>query len=464
MVAPRFNALNRLGRRVRLGLLGTVAVLLLGAAPVFAADAARKAELTDAASADLGKIRTMVGEKKFENAMGAIDALIAKSPKDSYDYAFANRTKVQVLYQLESTNAQPDFTKMIPVLEETLRMGYFDSDLKFAQEMTMFLVQLYFMQAGGTKDEAAQKAWMAKAETALGKWFKLAPQPPETPGERYAEAIQTNANILFQLGKTKEALAEIDRAMRYLIKPKDQMLVLKFVCQQMLGDLESAADTLELLVQINPKNKNYWSQLYAFYLADKKDERGAFLRAIVTQRRAIENGAMSSPKEYMSLFGLYYNLAEYGRAAESLTEWLDTGKVENTEENWELLSYCYQLLRREDSVVKVLEKGSSKFSTGNLSFSLASYYWYDGKYEKAIDAGLKAWEKGKLKNTARAAMFLAQAFNEVRPRDPDYVETRKWAEEAKKFPENQKEADRILRYIDELQGRNKPAEKPAKKS
>lgn len=432
-----------------------IAAAVLGAPSASAADA-KKLELSEEASVALGKLNQLRKENNLEGAMAVLDAFIAKAPKDSYDYAFSQKIKVQFLYQKQ------EMQKLIPPLEEMLRMGYFDTDVKFSLEMIMFLTQLYFVEAGGTKDEAAQKALMKKAVDWTAKWFKLAPPPPETPTDRYSEAIATNANALFQLGKTKEALAEVQRAMRYSVKPKDNLYVLQFVCQQSLGDIEAAAETLELLVVSSPKNKAYWTQLFAFYLSDKKDEKGAMLRAVVTQNRAIENGAMNGQKDYMILFGLYYNLGEYGRAAQNLQEWLRTGKVENVEENWEHLSYCYQLLRREDMVVKVLEEGSEKFPTGNLSFALANYYWYDGKYEKAIEAGLKAWKKGGLKFPGKASMFLAQAYNEVRNLDPDFNLTRKWVEEALKFPENQKEGKRMITFLDEVQGRNKVPDAPKK--
>lgn len=427
-----------------------VAVGSLVSTPAAYAADAKKAELSDAASAELGKLKELFAKNDLDGALTVIENLIKKSPPDSYDYAYANRSKLQVLHK------KGEVVGLIGPIEETLRMGYFDADVKFVSEMQMFLVQLYFMQASSTKDEAQQKDWMGKAAGMLGKWFKFAPPPPETDSARYSEAVAMNANIFYQLGKTKEALDEVKRAMRYTVKPKENLYVLMFVCQQTLGDLEAAADTLELLVQINPKSKAFWTQLFAFYLSDKKDERTAWTRAIITQNRAIENGAMNTPKDYMTLFGLYYNMGEFGRAAEYLQDWLRTGKVENTEENWELLSYCYQLLRREDSVVKVLEAGSDKFPSGNLSFALANYYWYDGKYEKAIEAGLKAWKKGSLKTPGKVTIFLAQAYNEVRTLDPKYELTKKWAEEAMKFPGNEKDAKRLLDFIADMNAANEP--------
>ena len=157
---------------------------------------------------------------------------------------------------------------------------------------------------------------------------------------------------------------------------------------------------------------------------------------------------MNGPADYMNVFGLYYRLEEYSRASQLLEGWIKAGKVEDSEENWELVSVCYANLRRDDAVRKVLDESRRRFKTGNLDFQLAQYLWYDGKYKEGLEVATTAWNKGGLKKAGRTALFLATANFEQR----QYDEAMKFFKIAKESGDVEKrDLDRVGRILAEAE-------------
>ncbi len=408
MPTPRLSRQRRLlktGGLLRLGVALVGCALLANSAR--AQGAAQQApELSNATSEELGKIREDLAAddpQKYPELLRKVEDMIVRLKLKDYDLAYINQLKVNLL--IKSGQA----LKAIAPLEQALAGNYFPKDAQLG--MTLALAQLYMQDAGTTNDEKHREKRLADARAKLDKWFASVEEPVLGASNMpaYIDAMSLYANCLYFLKEYKKSFEASQKLVRLSIEPNDQAWILLFAAQQEAGMNAEAAETFEMFIRKFPEKKDMWLQLTQAYLSSDQP-----LRAILTYQRAQSRGFQNSPADYMNVFGLYYRLEEYSRASQLLESWIKEGKVEDNEDNWELVSVCMQNLRREDAVRKILDDARKRFKTGNLDFQLAQYLWYDGKYKEGLEVASTAWKKGGLKKPGRAALFLATANFEQR--------------------------------------------------
>lgn len=442
MFTPRPSRQRRFARTRSIVCLGAIlagcALLPATARAQAAAPAAAAPELSSAISEAIATIRPMLeadDPKTYPELLRKLDEIIVKQKPQGYDLAYIYQLKVRVLV------GSGQALKAIDPLEVILSGNYFPKDAQ--NGMVLILSQLYMQEAGATSNTKLQEQRLKQARERLEAWFASTPEPVigASNMSMYSDATSLYANCLFFLKDYKKAYDTSKKLVRLGIEPSDQAWVLLFASQQEAGLNAEAAETFELFIRKFPDRKDFWMQLTQAYLSSDQP-----LRAILTYQRAQERGFMNSPSDYMNVFGLYYRLEEYSRASQLLESWIKSGKVEDSEDNWELVSVCYQNLRREDAVRKILDESRRRFKTGNLDFQLAQYLWYDGKYKDGLAAATAAWKKGGLKKPGKVALFLATANFEQR----NYELALEFFETAKKSGDCDKnELDRVERILRE---------------
>ena len=400
-------------RTVRAGSILRLGSALLGCsvtAQVYSqpAPAAQAPELSSELSTELGKLRPLLSEEtnpnpNYPDLIKKVDTIIETLKLKGYDFAYICQLKAN-LYIKSGQNF-----KAIKPIEDSLIGEYFPKAA--INGMTLALAQLYMQEAGTTSDEALRKQRLGQARTRLELWLASNNEPllgaPEM-GE-YIDATSIYANSLYFLGEFKKSYEVSKKLVRLSIEPNDQAWVMLFAAQQEAGDNKAAAETFELFIRKFPDRKDFWLQLTQAYLNSDQP-----LRAILTYQRAQSHGFQTNPSDYLNIFGLYYRLDEFSRAAELLEGWITSGKVPDTEDNWDLVGACFSNLRREDKVRVVFDIARKHFKTGNLDFQLAQFLWYDGKYKEGLEAATDAWKKGGLKKPGKVALFLATASFEQR--------------------------------------------------
>ncbi|MFT3830965.1 MAG: hypothetical protein QM691_14775 [Opitutaceae bacterium] len=433
----RQRRLMKVGGLLRLGVALAGGALFAHSAPA-QAPAQQGPELSSAASEALGKIREDLAAddpQKYPELLRKVDEMIVTLKLKDYDLAYINQLKVNLL--IKSGQAM----KAIAPLEQSLSGNFFPKDAQLG--MTLALAQLYMQDAGTTNDEKHREKRLAEARTKLEMWFASVTEPVIGAANMpaYIDATSLYANCLYFLKDYKKSYETSKKLVRLSIEPNDQAWVLLFAAQQEAGMNAEAAETFEMFIRKFPEKKDMWLQLTQAYLSSDQP-----LRAILTYQRAQSHGFQSSPADYMNVFGLYYRLEEYSRASQLLESWIKEGKVEDSEENWDLVAVCMQNLRREDAVRQIYESARKRFKTGNLDFTLAQYLWYDGKYKEGHEMATNAWKKGGLKKPGRAALFLATANFEQR----NYEKSLEFFEIAKRSGDVEKpELDRVGKIINE---------------
>ncbi len=406
MPTPRHS---RQRRTARAGSFLRLTAALLGCAILPSVSHAQPAqqqppELSSTISDELGRLRPMMeadDPKTYPELSRKLDEILTKFQPKGYDLAYVSQMKANVLFK------SGEAMKAIPYLENCLNPAYMPPE-QF-QGLSFVLTQLYMQEAGITSDEKVRDKRLGQSRTRLEEWFAANPEPKlgAPKMKEYADAMSLYANCLYFLKQYEKAYETSKKLVHLSIEPSDQSWVLLFAAQQEAGKNAEAAETFEMFIRKFPEKKDIWMQLTQAYLSSDNP-----LRAILTYQRAQTHGFMNSPSDYMNIFSLYYRLEEYSRASQLLESWIKSGKVEDSEDNWENVSVCFQNLRREDAVRAAAERDADR-RRGLLRARAAHVGHPQGVLPGAAPAGRRA--AGGLSRRVRGVARRAAAHRGRRP-------------------------------------------------
>jgi tetratricopeptide (TPR) repeat protein len=406
---------------------GALAFLLLQPAPLRAQDEENKSNeapsLSDATGDGLAKIDPMIKAKQWDEAMKVVDELLQTAAADSYDQAFLNETEAQILTQ------KGDYPAAVAPLERALQIADRHHYFSAKQEMDMlyFLSQLYYQQADSLKsDREAQVESYGKSIGYIERWFKLSEKPAEDISLYYAQLLyaaavaKDPAHPDAQL--IQKARSQVEKTLQMSIHPKDSLYVFLLATLQQQNDYKKASDILELLLAHNPNNRSYWQDLNMFYMAlaqdpkDKNDDeiKKYNIRAINTIERAQALGFMKTSRDNYTLFTLYYNIGQYGMAADLLYAGLQSGGIDPDLNNWLLLAASYQQINQEFKAIEVLQEAAKRFpQNGDLEFKIAQAYQQLDNNEESFKHGEAALEKDHIAKPQPVYLFVAYEAYEL---------------------------------------------------
>ena len=426
-------------RRTCLALLGAslVTAAALGQTPV------RDYAPSDDTSEIFPKFKVANEAKDYAAAVGILDAQLAKVPADSYDAALLLQMKTQTLLQ------KGDFSASIAPLEKGLALSdsktptYYEE--RATRELVYFLASLYLQEAVQSKNLKVSASYYEKGDKAMVRWLKLAPRTTPEAQLIYAQllynwAVQDAEKVNMDL--IKRALEQVEIGLHLATHPRDTLYIFKMACLQQLNRVDELTEVLELIVKLKPESATYWQQLAGYYLQSGND-----LRAIVTIERAQANGVMIAPKDNYNLIGIYFNLAQYEKAAELLDAGLKSGRIENDIKNWELLALAYQQLERPFKGIEALKDATKAFpKSGQLEFMIAQAYNTLDKPEDALPHLQAAVAKGGVTKPHQVYLFLAFIGYQLKKYDIALDA----AKHAAEFPEGAKEGKNMIKAIDDI--------------
>jgi len=411
-----------------------------------------KKEISDKVSDDLGKLKEKVDAKDYDGAVNLLNEVLTKVAPDTYDLAMVSQIKAQIL--LTESKYADAIPALITAQDLGDRYGFFDK--RQQMERLYLLGQIHYQLAADAKDPQKQDALFTQAYKYIHDWLSANPKPT-SEGYLFAASVlyahgtinPNKPNIEF----LRQAVAQAREALYLSIRPSDQNYLMLLAGLQQLGDHPASAEILELLVDRDPQKVVYWQQLASSYLtmasetSDPKEIHHLQLRTIVTMQRAQSHGLMNAPKDNLNLVSLLFNLEQYSKAAELLSTELDSGKIENTRTNWEMLGLAYQQAGKEDQAIHSLLKAADLFPTeGQLELSVSQLYYGDGNSEQAFVHLQKAVAKGNLKKPGSAYLFLGLTAYELQK----FEDALKWAAAAAKEPDVKPEdAKRLARAASE---------------
>ncbi len=407
-----------------------------GAPSVFAQAPAElpKKEISEAAAAGFAKLQSLVEAKSYASALKLVEQLLVAAPPASYDAYLLSQLQAQILLN------QNKLVEAIAPLERSHALA--EGNARFLDEPVhldrlYLLAQLHYQAGAGEKTPAAQRPSYEKALGYARRWFDRSPKPS-------ADVHVFAASLLYHLATLEsgrldrpllgEAAEHAREALILSAKPSGQARLLLVACLLQLGENTAAADQLEVLAAVDPKNASTWSQLQALYLAaaaeakDPAAARAANLRALLVLERAQEQGCLVSPKDHYTRVAILFNLGQFARAAEGLERGLVDGRIEAEKRNWELLASAYQQSGREEKALDAYARAVAAFPRdGALEFSLAQFLYGAGKVDDAYARARAALEKPGLEKPGQSRLYVAYLAYELQR----YDEAVRWIAEAR---------------------------------
>jgi Tfp pilus assembly protein PilF len=403
--------------------------------------------LSDATGDGLAKLDPLIKAKDWNGAMALVDKLLSAAAADSYDQAFLNETEAQILTQ------KGDYPGAIAPLERALQIADRHHFFSAKQEMDMlyFLSQLYYQQADALKgDREGQVQAYGKSINYIERWFTLSPKPAEDISLYYAQLLYAAAVAHDpahpDAAMIHKARTQVEKTLQMSIHPKDSLYVFLLATLQQENDYVRASEILELLLSHNPNSRAYWQDLNMFYMALAQDPKNKNediikrynIRAINTIERAQALGFMKTSRDNYTLFTLYYNIGQYGMAADLLYKGLTSGTIDPDLNNWLLLAASYQQINQDFKAIEVLEEASKRFPTnGELELKIAQAYQGLDNNEESYKHSQIAVDRGNVAKPQAAWLFVAYEAYEVGKFDEAKIAIDKTIELSKGKPDHQ---------------------------
>ena len=338
----------------------------------------RVASLSEPMFKKLARIQEKIDAKNYAEAMEDLSDMNQNRRLNAYERATIANTQAFVSF------SQEDYTGAI---------RYYMQLLQWREEIPEALVtgtlyalgQLYFVQED-----------YIKALDYLDQWFAVA----DNPGPM---AYIFKAQGLYQLQRFSELPAIVETAMevaRQREQPvRESWWLLLRAAYYELENWDKVIEILEILVADFPQ-KDYWVQLSGIYGQEGREQE-----QVAAIWLAYVQGYLNQEREILNVVGLMLQEEVPYWAARMLEEEMEKGVVEESVDNLRMLAQAWQLSQEVDRAIPVYQQAAAKSDEGELYFQLAQLYHSKDDCSEAVDAADKAFEKGALKQPARAHLI-----------------------------------------------------------
>jgi tetratricopeptide (TPR) repeat protein len=433
---------SRIARRT---ILAVLAIAALGI-KTYAQDSGSKENyLSDNVSEEIRKLSDLQEKKLWDEANKLLTDLLKTVKADSFDEATIYQYIGRVCYLKNDLHAA--IAPMEKALSIAAKHDYFKLDA--LQEMRILVIQAVFMDAQVKGLSLVdQRTLYLKALSYMDIWNanNKKPSPEVTTLHAYIlfGLAQSNLGVPNKLDPTyiNKAQDVIERALTEMAKPKDVLYQLLIACLQQNDNYTRMAEIYEMLVKLQPNNKQNWQTLFATYyqLSQDPNPDKAFeyaIRSINTLDRAQALGHLNTSKDNFNRVAIYVNIQQYKIATELLEKGLMDGGIEDTSKNWEILSYYFQQIGKDEEAIRVLREACKRYPDhGSFHILIAQSYFTLDKPRESYDEYLAAIKVGNLDKPYLAYTSAASMAFQLRLFEEGLAEVAK----ALEYPEAKKDA------------------------
>jgi hypothetical protein len=389
---------------------------LAGALVSAQADAQSRAEpKPQPMNAKLGKVVNAALKEFSTNPGKAFSDLQAAQPqaKTNYEKAFV----AQVMAQIKANQQQ--YAAALPFAKQAVELNALANQQHFAM---MFLVaQLNLAADKYAETLSAVEAWESAS------------------GQSNAQSKAMKANSLYRLGRSAEAAAAADAAIKASSTVDENLYRIKIASLFDAKQFGAAAAAAQDLLAKKPGDAETMRLLVQIYLSDKGKEA----QAAGVLRSAYDSGSLTSEKDIIQLAEIYGYTEKYADATSVLTGAMAKGLVQPSARVYQLLGDSYYNSQKAAQAIEAYGKGAPMAGDGNL-FKQHGHLLIEAKRWKEAQSSLKqAFAKGKLKNQGEALILLGTAESELGNRQAAIDAFTK----AKGFPESKTTAETWLKTI-----------------
>ncbi|MFN2333010.1 MAG: tetratricopeptide repeat protein [Wenzhouxiangellaceae bacterium] len=235
--------------------------------------------MTEGTYRRLNEAVELMGEEKFNESVAELEKL-RNSRLSDYEMATVHQYLGFLAAQRER------YENAIEHFREAIRLDKMPNQTHFG----MILQVAQFYNALERYDAALEQ---------LDYWFCVSTEE----ARKQAEVWVLKASLHVQKDEYREALAAITEAISIAEDPPEAWFRLKLGMELELEQFRDAAETLKLLVRMDPDRKEYWIQLSGTYM---ELDNGA--EAMAALRLAFRRGLLNRGTEFIQLAGLLQEL------------------------------------------------------------------------------------------------------------------------------------------------------------
>jgi tetratricopeptide (TPR) repeat protein len=170
-----------------------------------------------------------------------------------------------------------------------------------------------------------------------------------------------------------------------------------------IEDFKQAADLLEKMIVFFPEEGNYWTQLAATYQLSKQ-----YKKAVAMYELILKKGLLDETNT-LRLVHLYLQEDLPYKAALLLNERINSGVLQNTGENLELLVNSWLMARENDNAITALSQLANIKNDPETYYRIGRLHFDQGNWEDAISSLEKATRIDKPDKQAESYLLMGIA-------------------------------------------------------
>ena len=300
----------------------------------------------------LNVVRVDMEENSYLIVIQKLNVYLDKENIKAYDKAVVNQT-LGYAY-----NAQENYKRSVESFVKSVSTNALPE--KVAHELLYIIAQLYI-----------RSEKYIEGLSYLDKWFEKESDPS-------SEAHLLAASAYYQIGQFKKLIPHAKSAIEKSDAPQQSWYELLIAAYYEAKMFREASLLLETMINKYPANDSYWLQLVAVYQYNKQEKK-----ALAISELAYEKGILKG-EDIIQLAQTYLYLQLPQEAATVLDSEINSGNIDSSKSNIELLSNSWLLAHDEEKAADVLEQYVSKFNDITLYYKLAH-----------IHVELENWGKAK---------------------------------------------------------------------
>lgn len=360
----------------------------------------------------LQRAHQLMTKEEYAKAENILNALLKSTEKRPYE-------KAQVLQTLAYVYAQKDqFKTALSYFRQALRLNALPAAPTLS---TMYSIAQIFASQG--KNASARKQ--------LLDWFThvKSPQP---------NAYVLYAVLLFEKGKKRASLANLNHALTLTDKPQESWLKMTVSLNFEMGHYREAEELLRQLIEINPSEKKYWKQLAGTYLNLNNYPKG-----LAALELAHKWGLLKEEKDFLNLVSLYLQENIPLRAAQILEKNIKNKTIKKSKKSYQLLAQAWIMAEEPKKALKPLTLAAKFAKDGEIDIQIGQLHMEQEAWKTAVRFLEQGLKKGKIKRKDRAHLITGIAFYQLQ-------NIEKALEHFKIAAESEKIEDRANRWISHL--------------
>ncbi|MBT5185962.1 MAG: hypothetical protein HOM01_04085 [Kordiimonadaceae bacterium] len=455
------------------GLMATTAIVptvadftgIYAAAQDFPLASQQRADAAAAARNARPKLKSIPGttERVYKNIVKVQEFMALEPPQ--YNEAMA-LLKKQDLNRLNSTE-RASYLQLMAAVAQSLdgmeeALGYYKDMLAMTaisygqrDQITFVVGQIEFSNGN-----------LTEALTYLEDWFQYQPTPSITN-------LIILANVYYVAGMEEGApKQESDKNFRKAIEffnwaitksiadgkeDKENWYAVLRTIHNTLEETDEVLKYAELLATRWPK-KAYWTQLSGLYAQAGTEPGLSEAEVSILEKKQLaayelahRQGMLDKGREFETMAQLYlYHEVPY-LSSKTIAESFEKGLSEESQRNFNLQATALVSGKDLGDAVVPLRKAAELSNDGNLYIQLANVYLQLDKYKEAADAIQLGLDKGDVRRPDQSSLLQGQAYLSLEMFD----EARASFREAAKDDRSKKNANNLLKYVDNEEKRIK---------